>query len=100
MFTNQLPYFQEKRPDYGMSLGLIHIDKSFRTLGLCGEKCFILVKTFFADSDESNIKNNTIHDHHMYPVYEMYEYAKSWKTERQTMIASNNINYFKPKEIL
>ena len=76
LFTNQLPYFQEKRPDYGMSLGLIHIDKSFRTLGLCGEKCFILVKTFFGDLDESNIKNNTIHEHHMYPSYEMYEHAK------------------------
>ena len=75
-FTDQLPYFQEKRPDYGMSLGSIHIDKSFRTLGLCGEKCFILLQTYFHDLDENNIANNTIHEHHVMPSYGQYESVK------------------------
>ena len=44
LFTNRLPHFQEKGLNYEMSLGSIHIEKMFRTIGH-DEKfhCFLLI---------------------------------------------------------
>ena len=71
-FTNQLPYFQEKRSDYGMSLGLIHIEKTFRTIGR-DEKCFLLLQINYSDLDVNKFNSNTIPKHYIDPSYDSYK---------------------------
>ena len=74
-FSNHLPQFSDKSFNYKMSLGSIHLEKSFRTIGR-NETFFLLIHLNYSHleskyQDESDYKDyfqttfspNTIHEH-------------------------------------
>ena len=69
-FTNHLPQFPDKSFNYKMSLGSIHLEKSFRTIGR-NEIIFLLFNLHYNEleskyQDESDYIPNTIHKHFLH----------------------------------
>ena len=69
-FTNHVPQFTDKSFNYKMSLGSIHIEKSFRTIGR-DDILFLLVHLDYNHlkskyQDESDYIPNTIHNHYLH----------------------------------
>ena len=92
-FTNHVPQFIDKSYNYKMSLGSIHLEKSFRTIGR-DDVLFLLIHIDYnylksKYQDESDFIPNTIHDHFLHKfTINRNDFSDTQSPEQPTTIVS------------